>query len=438
MDVFDKFSLKKIGRIQKTSMAAIESLEHRAYLAANSYYNSDMAERRRLIEKFSISLDSYSNELVDLVTSETGKPIEYSRNELSESIHALKTIESAITAQVDNGNFSNTGSLPRNPALAGPLIFKASYANPALDFITASGISLFTGKSLVFVPSIIAPLSASVILEKSAGIFPADMINIANVDEAGFNKLLTSVNFNTFGFSGKPSDFKDVMRKVGIRSSLSRYYENYPVIIWDDENVDNIIEDVTASSFYAGSCFYNRAWKVIVKSDIMDYVKNRMLEIAGRIGVGDPMDPLNSMGPVADSKELLAASIFSGMVKSDLGETALAGKVQGNVMEPMLVIPRKRIEFQNPNIGAPLTLLAKADSIEEAITMANNRLPGSNCSLYIDHIDTMKNAVARLNYASVHVNDLPGKNEVLSMFMGMFNQPISNLGDLVARNRLII
>lgn len=438
MDVFDKFSLKKIGRIQKTSMAAIESLEHRAYLAANSYYNSDMAERRRLIEKFSISLDSYSNELVDLVTSETGKPIEYSRNELSESIHALKTIESAITAQVDNGNFSNTGSLPRNPALAGPLIFKASYANPALDFITASGFSIFTGKALVFVPSTIAPLSASVILEKSAGIFPADMINIANVDEAGFNKLLTSVNFDTFGFSGKPSDLADVMRKAGIRGSLSRYYENYPVIIWDDENVDSIIEDVTASSFYAGSCFYNRAWKVIVKSDIMDYVKNRMLEIAGRIGVGDPMDPLNSMGPVADSKELLAASIFSGMVKSDLGETALAGKVQGNVMEPMLVIPRKRIEFQNPNIGAPLTLLAKADSIEEAITMANNRLPGSNCSLYIDHIDTMKNAVARLNYASVHVNDLPGKNEVLSMFMGMFNQPISNLGDLVARNRLII
>jgi acyl-CoA reductase-like NAD-dependent aldehyde dehydrogenase len=107
-------------------------------------------------------------------------------------------------------------------------------------------------------------------------------------------------------------------------------------------------------------------------------------------------------------------------------------------MEPMLVIPRKRIEFSNPNIGAPLTLLTKADSIEEAITIANNRLPGSNCSLYIDQIDTMKSAVARLNYASVHVNDLPGKNEVLSMYMGMFNQPISDLGDLIARNRLII
>ncbi len=438
MDVFDKFSLKKKGKIQKTSMSAIASLEHRAYLAANSYYNSDMAERRRLIEKFSVSVESFSNELADLVTSETGKPIEYSRNELSESIHALKTIESAITAQADRGNFSNTGSLPGNPALAGPLIFKASYANPALDFITASGISLFTGKALVFVPSTIAPLSAAVILEKSAGIFPADMINIVNVDEAGFSKLLTSVNFNTFGFSGKPSDFTDVMRKVGIRGSLSRFYENYPVIIWDKENVDSIIEDVTASSFYAGSCYFNRAWKVIVKSDIMEYVRNRMLEISGRIRVGDPMDPMNSMGPVADSKELLAASVFSGMVKSDLGETALAGKVQGNVMEPMLVIPRKRIEFSNPNIGAPLTLLTKADSIEEAITIANNRLPGSNCSLYIDQIDTMKSAVARLNYASVHVNDLPGKNEVLSMYMGMFNQPISDLGDLIARNRLII
>ena len=127
MDVFDKFSLKKIGKIQKTSMSAIASLEHRAYLAANSYYNSDMAERRELIENFAVSLDSYSNELADLVTSETGKPIEYSRNELAESIHALKMIESAITAQVDMGNFSNTGSLPRNPALAGPLIFSPSW-----------------------------------------------------------------------------------------------------------------------------------------------------------------------------------------------------------------------------------------------------------------------------------------------------------------------
>jgi acyl-CoA reductase-like NAD-dependent aldehyde dehydrogenase len=438
MDVIDKFSLKKKGKIQKTSLSAITSLENRTYLAANSYYNLDIIERRRLIESFSVSVESLSNELADLVTSETGKPIESSRNELSESIHALKKIESAITDQADKGNFSNTGSVLRNPALAGPLIYKASYADPALDFTTASGISLFTGKPLVFVPSTIAPLTATVILEKTAQIFPADMINIVNVDEAGFSKLLNSVNFNTFGFSGKPADFKDVMRKVGIRGSLYRFYENYPVIIWDEENIDSIIEDVTISSFYAGSCYFNRAWKIIVKSDIIDYVRNRMLEISSKLRVGDPMDPMNSMGPVADSKELLAASVFSGMVKSDLGETALAGKVQGNLMEPMLVIPRKRLEFSNPNIGAPLTLLTKADSIEEAVAMANNRLPGSYCSLYIDHIDTMKSAVARLNYASVHVNDLPGKNEVLSMRMGILDQPISDLGELVAKNRLII
>ena len=48
------------------------------------------------------------------------------------------------------------------------------------------------------------------------------------------------------------------------------------------------------------------------------------------------------------------------MIKNDLGDIALAGKVNGNIMEPMLVIPRKMVEFQDPNIAAPLTLLTKA------------------------------------------------------------------------------
>lgn len=438
MDVFDKFSLKKNGEIQKTSMSAIASLEQKAHLAANSYYNLDASERGKIIEKFSSSVESFSDELAVLVTSETGKPIEYSRNEVSDSINALKMMGSAITTQADEDNLSNTGTLPRNPAVAGSIIFKAGYANPALDFITASGISLFTGMTLVFVPSAIAPLSAAVILEKSAGIFPDNMINIVNVDKAGFSKVLNSVRFNKLGFSGKPSDFSDIMRKVGICSYLSRYYENYPVIIWDEENVDSIIDDVAASSFYAGSCYYNRAWKVIVKSNIMDYVRNRMLEICGKIRVGDPMDPMNSMGPVSDSKELLAASVFSGMIKNDLGDIALAGKVNGNVMEPTLVIPRKMVEFQDPNIAAPLTLLTKADSIEEAINMANNRLAGSSCSLYIDRTETMKSTVSRLNYASVYVNAMPTRNELLSMYVGISNQPVSNFGVLKARNRLII
>ena len=437
MDVFDKFTLEKIGRVKNTTAAVIADLNSKISEAAVSYEKVEMDDRKAIIEKLSSYIETFSDDLAALVTSETGKPIGYSRIEVASSVDALRRMAAGLALQAEEKDFSHTGSFPRNSATVGSLIFRAGYMTPALDFVTALGIGLSTGMGVVFVPHGLTPLSAGMISEKVAEALPAGLINLVNADNTTFNKLLGSVHFETFGFSGKPDDFNNAVKRIGVMNYFSNLHENYPVIIWEEENVDSIVEEITASAFYSGSCYYDRAWKVIVKKEIMEYVKNRIVEISGSINVGDPRDPLNSMGPVTDSNELLAASVFSTRVKSDLGEVAMGGKIDGNVMSPTLVIPEKKIGLTNTDIGAPLTLLMEADSIEDAIHMANNLLPGSKCVMYTNDIEVMKSTVPRLNYASVHINSLPEADSVISMSPMISHGPIA-MNELKPRNRLIL
>jgi len=438
MDVFDKFTLEKIGQVKKTPLTGIADLGRRLPESAGSFSSVEMEDRKLIIEKLSSLIAAFSEELAALVTAETGKPIEYSRTEVTDSLNTLRRLASGLTEHQEDGLFSSNGSFPRNPGLSGSLLYRAGYAHPALDFIMATGIGLSTGMAVVFVPDRFAPLSPGMILGKLMGELPEGLVNIVIAEGAALNKVMESANFGTYGFSGKPSDLNGFVKRIGIRNYFSSLQENYPVIIWDEENIDSIIEEVTTSSYYSGNCYYDRAWKVIVKKEIFEYAKNRIAEISGNINVGDPRDPMNSMGPVTDSNELLAASIFSGKVKSGLGEVVMDGKVEGNVMRPTFVVPGERIDLENPNIGVPFTMLAEADSIDGAIEQANYVTPGSGCALYVNDIDIVKNTVGRLNYSSVYINTLPRRNTVMSMVPRIsFGLP-GNPHELKPQKRLII
>ncbi|SEM39050.1 aldehyde dehydrogenase (NAD+) [Roseovarius azorensis] len=150
-----------------------------------------------------------------------------------------------------------------------------------------------------------------------------------------------------------------------------------PVVVYDDADMDNVVNGVTSAIFAASGQSCAAGSRLLLQDGVYDDVIDHLVVRAGDIVVGDPMADDTQMGPLATRRQrdlierLLTESVDAGA--KVLSGGGRAGRDKGWFFEPTIVAcdGQDYPMVRNELFGPVLSVLRFRDE-EEAIRLARD------------------------------------------------------------------
>lgn len=151
-----------------------------------------------------------------------------------------------------------------------------------------------------------------------------------------------------------------------------------PVIVFDDADIDSVVNGQIAGIFGASGQSCGAGSRLICQATIYDKVLERLLARVASIKVGDPLDPLTDMGPLATERQrsrierLLGQSLESG-ARLLCGGGRPSAPSQGFYFSPTIVeCDHQDFPIVREELFGPVLSVLKFQSEDQAISLADD------------------------------------------------------------------
>lgn len=429
MIVKNKFTQEEFVKLPDTTIQEARDVLERSKTGFDLMKSMPSHERYEKLFSTSKLIEKNMDELSRTISTEAGKPIKYSRGEVKRAaITMLFSAEESkriygetIPLDVEPRGINRLAYYTRVPI--GP-VFAVTPFNDPLNLVAHKiGPALAAGNSVINKPASVTPQSAVRLRELAieAG-FPEEVLQTVLASGSGevTRYFLKSDDIKMVTFTGGPDAADKLIRDSGIKKYSMELGNNSPVIVWNDADLDHAAEQVVDAAFEAQGQNCIHAQRILVKDDVYEYFKNRVLEITSNLRMGDPLDPDTDIGPMISEGE---AKRVEAEVEKSLSEGAsilAGGQRAGPMMQPtVLENVATSSEVWKKEIFGPVTMLKSVSSMEEAIHLANDVPYGLQAGVFTSNLDLALHAIERLDYGAVLINDTSDFRVDVMPFGGM-------------------
>jgi phenylacetaldehyde dehydrogenase len=272
--------------------------------------------------------------------------------------------------------------------------------------------ALATGSTIVIKPAEQTPLSALRLgeLELEAG-FPAGVVNIVTGDgETAGAALASHPGIDKIAFTGSTAVGKAIARSAAenvTRVSLELGGKS-PVIVMKDANVALAIQGAARAIFFNAGQVCGAGSRLFVHKDIYEQVMAGIVGVANSLKLGPGLEKTTEMGPLVshEQKERVLGYIKSAL---DEGASVLAGGQgldgDGYFVKPTILGNTKsNMKVVREEIFGPVLVANSFETLDEAITQANDSPYGLVAGIWSQDISTVHRVIARLKAGTVYVN----------------------------------
>jgi succinate-semialdehyde dehydrogenase/glutarate-semialdehyde dehydrogenase len=135
---------------------------------------------------------------------------------------------------------------------------------------------------------------------------------------------------------------------------------------------------------------------------------------------GDPCDPATAVGPMISLAEARRAESWVAEAVSQVAELVIGGGRHGSVLEPTIlcgVDPRMRVSCEE--IFAPVVSVMEFGDLRWALDQADTTPYGLAVGIFTADISTAFEAVGKLHFSSIHINETSSSRVDLMPFGGV-------------------
>ena len=404
--------------VATTFQAGADELEHATDAAVAAFEQTKRLaayERRDALAHVAACIERDADELAELLSRESGKPIKDARGEIARGALTFRTAaEEALRiggewmsldwAAANRGRHGIVRRYPIGP-IAGispfnfPLNLAAHKVAPAIA----------AGCSIVLKPPSVDPLS----MLRIAGYLdetdlPKGAVSILPMDRPTGDRLVRDDRFRLLSFTGSPSVGWKMKAEAGKKRVVLELGGNAGAIVDADADLDWAVERLAYGSFaYAGQVCIS-VQRIYVVGDVADEFERRFVERVGRVRVGDPLDPTTDVGPMVDEK---AAERTHAWVTEAIAAGARAlvqGEPDGRWYPPTVLADAPRdAAICAEEAFAPVVNLFRVPTFEDAVHEINDSRFGLQCGVFTGSLDHTLLAHDELEVGGVIVNDVP-------------------------------
>ena len=296
-----------IGRTPLSSAADVDAAVQAATRAFPAWRDTPVNTRAQVLYKFKALLEEHFDELARTVTTEHGKTLDEARGSVRRGIECIEVACGAPSLMqgmaLEDIAVGIDCHVVRQPlgvcAAISPFNFPAMVPMWFLPF------AIVTGNTFVLKPSEQVPLSQRKMAEWLAQCgLPAGVVNIVNGGADVVNAICDHPGIRAVSFVGSTAVAKHVYQRAthgGKRVQALGGAKNF-VVVMPDADLDRSMS-VISESFYGCAGERCLAGSMLVPvGDIHEEARERMVESARALKVGDGLQPGVTMGPVISAK----------------------------------------------------------------------------------------------------------------------------------------
>ena len=360
----------------------IEAIET-ADVAYRAWRKTTAKHRSEIIRRWYELVVANKEDLATLITLEEGKPLSEARGEIDYAASFLQWF-SEEAKRVRGDVIPAPKDHQRIVALKQPVGVCAAITPwnfPAAMITRKAGPALAAGCSMVVKPASQTPMTALALGELAlrAGV-PAGVFSVitGNDTRAVGGTLTSHTLVRKVTFTGSTEVGRVLLRQSAetIKKCSMELGGNAPCIVFDDADLDLVVEGVMAAKFRNTGQSCIAANRVLVQDGIYDALATRLAQRASELKVGNGLDEGVQIGPMIDDA---AVAKVEEHLQNALagGATVIAGgkrhALGGAFFEPTVVtgVTRDMTIAREETFG-PLMPLVRFKADAEAIEMAND------------------------------------------------------------------
>ena len=413
MKIINPATEEIIKEFQEDSAASLKEKFYQLLSVQSSWQKRELKERIEILKIFSNLLDRNLESLAAVLTSEVGKPLQQSRNEINGARARIMWLTENAEKYLSDEVMTQDGNLTERISYEplGVVCNISAWNYPYLVGVNVFIPALLAGNSVMYKPSEHSTLTGLEIekLLQQAGV-PNNVFHIA-VGARAVGELLLELPFNGYFFTGSYKTGKHIYEKVApkmVPCQLELGGKD-PVYIADD-----IAEVKAVAAGTADGAFYNNGQsccaveRIYVHEKVyVQYVDEFVKEVKSW-KIGKPTEAGVYIGPLCRRDQV---SFLEGQVKDAIqkgGNVVTGGKRingSGFYFEPTVITnANHQMGVMCEESFGPIIGIMKVSSDDEAVRLMKDTAYGLTAAVYSTNQTRAENILQEINSGTGYWN----------------------------------
>lgn len=402
-----------IRDIQEDSPDSVNQKFKLLQAAQVNWQKVTLAQRTEILRTFSDLLEMNIESLASILTSEVGKPLQQSRNEINGARarikwltdHAAKYLSDEVMTQEEN----LTERISYEPL--GVVCNISAWNYPYLVGVNVFVPALLAGNTVMYKPSEYSTLTGLEIerLLKQAGV-PNDVFHVA-VGARSVGELLLELPFNGYFFTGSYKTGKYIYEKVApkmVPCQLELGGKD-PLYVADDvADIKAVAASTADGAFYSNGQSCCAVERIYVHEKVYDRYIDEFIKEVKSWKIGKPTEAGVYIGPLSrkDQLSFLETQVQDAVQK---GSKVLVGGKRidgtGYYFEPTVITnATHQMSMMREESFGPIIGIMKVSNDHEAIELMKDTEYGLTAAVYSNNQSRAENILEQINSGTGYWN----------------------------------
>jgi betaine-aldehyde dehydrogenase len=395
----------------------VEAAVRKAQAAQKEWAALSGAERGRVLQRAAQLLRERNDELAELETRNTGKPIQETRTvdviSGAECLEYYAGLAAGLAGEHLDLGGAAFGYTRREPL--GVVAGIGAWNYPLQIACWKSAPALACGNAMIFKPAELTPLTALKLekIYREAGL-PEGVFQIVQGRAATGQLLTRHPDIRKISLTGEVSTGKAVMADAA--SSLKQVTLELggksPLIVFEDARLDNAVSGALLGNFYSAGEVCSNGTRVFVHKSVRAAFIERLRARVAALRVGDPLDPDTQVGALISEEHMQKVLGFIARGRAQ-GARLIAGGgrlTAGHLAEGFFVAPtvfdgcQDHMDVVRQEIFGPVMSVLEFDTEDEVIARANASEFGLAAGVFTNDLTRAHRVIAQLQAGTCWIN----------------------------------
>ncbi|WP_305907895.1 aldehyde dehydrogenase family protein [Methylomarinum sp. Ch1-1] len=417
LEVKSPYSGDVVGTVASVDSAGVEQALNTSfslYQKRNQWLPA--ARRAAILERMATLMEQRAEQLIAAAVAEGGKPYRDTQAELMRAIDGVKNCRECLRSESGREvpmqlNAASAGRLAfthREPI--GPVVAISAFNHPLNLIVHQIGPAIAAGCPVIVKPAEKTPLSAFLLVDllREAGLPEAWCQPLVTENLTVAEALATDSRVAFLSFIGSAEVGWRLRSKLapGTRCALE-HGGAAPVIVADDADLDAMLPLLLKGAFYHAGQVCVSVQRIFAQRPIARDLAERLAHGAGELRVGDPANADTDVGPLIRPEAVERIDAWVNQALEAGADCLTGGKRMSEVLYPPTVLfdPDTASRVSREEIFGPVVCIYPYDTLDEAISRANDTPFAFQAAVMTRDIDTALYAYHHLQASSVMLND---------------------------------